>query len=101
MINKPLIKRISSIVLIILGVVFGGTWGSTGVCVGDNIFSVFGLSAWSNGTNGTHYPAIVGMIIILIGIGVLNTTLSKKARLWVWSIAIILLVIMGLAFAHV
>ena len=37
MINKPLIKRISSIVLIILGVVFGGTWGSTGVCVGDNI----------------------------------------------------------------
>lgn len=99
MINKPLIKRISSIVLIILGVVFGGTWGSIGVCVGDNIFSVF--SAWSNGTNGTHYPAIVGMIIILIGIGVLNTTLSKKARLWVWSIAIILLVIMGLAFAHV
>ncbi len=101
MINKPLIKRISSIVLIILGAVFGSTWGSTRDCVGDNVFSVFGLSAWSNGTNGTHYPAIVGMIIILIGVGVLNTTLSKKARLWVWSIAIILLVIMGFAFTYV
>ena len=99
--NKQLIKRISAVVLIILGIVFGGTWSSTRSCVGDNVFSVFGLSAWSNGTSGTHYPAIVGMVIILIGIGVLNTTLSKKARLWVWSIAIILLVIMGLAFAYV
>lgn len=100
-INKQLIKRISAIVLIILGIVFGGTWSSTGVCIGDNVFSIFGLPVWSKGTSGTHYPAIVGMVIILIGVGVLNTTLSKKARLWVWSIAIILLIIMGVAFTYV
>lgn len=99
--DKHLIKRISAIVLIILGIVFGGTWSSTRFCLGDNIFSVFGLPAWSKETSGTHYPAIVGMVIILIGAGVLNTTLSKKARLWVWSIAIIILLIVGVAFTYV
>lgn len=100
-INKQLIKRASAIALIILGIVFGGTWSSTGGCFGDNVFSIFGLPAWSKGISGTHYPAIVGMVIILIGISVLNTTLSKKARLWVWSIAIVLLIIMGIAFTYV
>ena len=100
-INKNLIQRISAILFIILGIAFGGTWSNTRFCLGDIIFSVFGLPSWSNGTSGTHYPAIVGMVMILIGVGVLNSTLSKKKRLWVWGIAIIILLILGIVFTYV
>lgn len=100
--DKQLIKKISAIVLIILGIGFGCTWSSTGICFGDNVFSIFGLPVWSKGTSGTHYPAIVGMVIILTGITVLNRTLSKKARFWVWSIAILILIliVIGFSFAY-
>lgn len=100
-INRHLIKRISAIVLIIFGILFGGNWSSSRFCLGDNVFSAFGLPVWSKETSGIHYPAIVGMVIILIGVGILNTTLSKKALLRVWSIVIIILIIMGAVFAYV
>lgn len=98
--NKQLVKRISGILIILLGVVFGGTWSSTRFCFGDNMFSAFGLPVWSKGTSGTHYPGIVGIFIVLTGITILNATLSKKARFWTWSITVLLLLIMGFGFAY-
>lgn len=100
-IDKQLIKRISAVALMLLGIAFGGNWSSTGTSFGDSVFSALGLPVWSNETNGTHYPAIVGMFVILAGATVLNMTLSKKARIWVWSIVVLVLVVMGIGFAYV
>lgn len=90
------IKRVSAIVLMISGIVFGVTWKRTGFCFGDLIFSALDLPVWSGGMSGTHYPAIVGMIMILLGIGIWNTTLSKRARYWTWGTVIMLLLTVGL-----
>lgn len=91
------IKRIAAALLIILGVVLGGTWGGDRFCFGDRVFLAAGLPAWSGGTSGTHYPAIAGMVMILIGIGILNSTLSKRERLWIGGGAVLIILVVGLA----
>lgn len=93
--NKQLIKRISAISLIVFGIILGGTWRKEGICLGDYLFSMIGLPVWSEGTEGMHYPAMAGLIFILIGIGMLNTALSKKQRIWVWSMILLLLVLIN------
>lgn len=93
--NKRWIKRISAVLLIVLGLMIGGTWRKAGICFGDELFSMIGLPAWSEGTKGFHYPAMAGVIFILIGIGILNTALSKKQRIWVWSTVLLLLVLIN------
>lgn len=57
------------------------------------MFLALGLPTWSNGTSGIHYPTIAGAVFVLIGVGVLNSTLQEKIRLWVWVIAFLILVI--------
>ncbi len=99
--NKQLTKKISGAVLIILGTVFGGTWKSKAFCLGDHVFSALGIPVWSNGTKGTHYPGIVSLFVILIGIGILNTTLSKKERLWIWGGTILIILIISFCSAYV
>ena len=91
--NKKLVKRIISILLIITGLAFGVTWNPTKYCLGDEIFKALGLSPWSNGFSGTHYPAVIGIFVILAGMIVLSFTLNKKARTWLW-IAIVLLIVL-------
>ena len=97
--SKKAKSRILAAVLMILGIVLGVTWNSTGLCVGDNIFLALGLPAWSNGTSGTHYPAILGAFLIMIGAGVLNTTFQKKNRAWVWVIVVFVLIVFHLISA--
>ena len=92
-------SRIIAVLLIVVGLALGVTWNKASFCVGDNIFAALGLPVWSNGTTGTHYPAVVGSIIILIGIGLLNSTLQTKARRWMWAIVILLLIAFNLLFS--
>lgn len=96
--KQKVTKRIIAVLLIILGLVLGVTY-KDGLCVGDNLFTALGLPAWSNGTTGTHYPAVVGSVIILIGIGLLNYTLQTKARRLLWGIVILLLIAINLLFS--
>ena len=96
--KQKVTKRIIAVLLIILGLVLGVTY-KDGLCVGDNLFTALGLPAWSNGTTGTHYPAVVGSVIILIGIGLLNYTLQTKARRLLWGIVILLLMAFNLLFS--
>ena len=96
--KQKVTKRIVAVLLIILGLVLGVTY-KDGLCVGDNLFTALGLPAWSNGTTGTHYPAVVGSVIILIGIGLLNYTLQTKARRLLWGIVILLLIAFNLLFS--
>lgn len=91
--NRQLINRMNAIVLITFGVVFGAVSNGTKLCLGDNMFLALGLPIWSNRTSGIHYPTIAGAVSVLIGVGVLNSTLQEKIRLWVWVIAFLILVI--------
>ena len=92
-------SRIISALLIVVGLVLGVTWNKASFCVGDNLFAALGLPAWSNGTTGTHYPAVVGSAIILIGIGLLNYTQQTKATRCFWAIVILLLIAFNLLFS--
>ena len=73
--SKKLTNRIIAVILIVLGLILGGTWNSAKYCIGDKIFIALGISPWSNGSSGTHYPAIIGSFVILAGISILNLTL--------------------------
>ena len=92
-------SRIIAALLMVAGLVLGVTWNKTSFCVGDTLFAALGLPAWSNGTTGTHYPAVVGSVIILIGVALFNYTLQTKARRWFGAIVILLLIAFNLLFS--
>ena len=86
------VKRIISIIMIVLGIILGVTWNKNGLCIGDNLFSALGLPAWSYGTSfnrGTHYPAVIGTILILAGLNVFNYTLRVNYQKWFWASVLI------------
>lgn len=97
--KSVLIRRIVAALLIAIGILLGVTWNRESFCLGDTVFLAMGLPAWSNGTSGTHYPAVFGSFAVLIGIGILNTTMQKKARLWVWTSVVLVLIVLSLAFS--
>ena len=76
--SKKLVFRIIAVSLIALGLVLGVTWNSARCCMGDELFVALGISPWSNGSSGIHYPAVIGSFVILVGISILNLTLNKK-----------------------
>ena len=86
------VKRIAAIIMIVLGIILGVTWNKNGLCIGDNLFSALGLPAWSYGTSfnrGTHYPAVIGTILILTGLNVFNCTLKVNCQKWFWAAVLI------------
>ena len=98
--RKNFVRRIIAVILMALGLVLGVTWNSKKYCVGDEIFLALGMSPWSNGTSGTHYPAVVGSLIIIAGMCILNSTLQKKARVLLWAAVILSLVLFNLVFTY-
>lgn len=98
--SKKLTNRIIAVLLIVLGLILGVTWNSNKYCIGDEIFIALGISPWSNGSSGTHYPAVIGSFVILVGISILNLTLQKKARLWIWTVVILFLILCSLIFTY-
>lgn len=99
--EKKLKVRIIAIFLIALGAILGVTWNRTRFCIGDNLFHALGLPAWSNGTTGTHYPAIIGGIFILVGISAINHTLQKKESHLVWTIVLIFFVALKIIASYI
>lgn len=91
--SKKFTNRIIAVLLIVLGLILGGTWNSAKYCIGDKIFIALGISPWSNGSSGTHYPAIIGSFVILAGISIV------KAKLFCPEIAGLFCRIAGL-FCH-
>ena len=71
--------RICSVGLAVFAILFGFTWSKRGFCLGDSILMGFGLPAWSNGTQGTHYSAILALIMLLVAF-VLFTVAAKRNR---------------------
>ena len=98
--NKKLVFRIIAVSLIALGLVLGVSWNSVRYCIGDELFVALGIPPWSNGSSGTHYPAVIGTFVILVGISMLNLTLNKKTRLWIWTTVILLLIVYNLIYTY-
>lgn len=98
--SKKLTNRIIAVLLIVLGLILGVTWNRAKYCIGDEIFIALGISPWTNGSSGTHYPAIIGSFVILAGISILNLTLQKKARLWISTAVILFLILFNLIFTY-
>lgn len=98
--RKKVTNRTIAILLIVLGLIFGVTWNRAKYCIGDEIFLALGISPWSNGSTGTHYPAIVGYLAILVGTTILNLTLQKKTRFWLWTAVISALIVLNLIFTY-
>ena len=95
---QALTKRILSLVFIVFGLALGVTWNKDNFCIGDKIFAAIGLPAWSS---GTHYPAVIGTIVILLGIAVLNSTFPEKFRRWTWIAIALILAALSLLFSLV
>ena len=92
-------KLIAAFILTGLGLVLGVYWNSEKFCIGDELFSAWGLPIWSNGTTGTHYPAIAGIVLILIGTTLFNLAVTEKVRRWTWGIVIAVFVLLNFVTA--
>lgn len=88
-------SKIAGIILILLGYFFGGNAPKTGYCYGDRVFEFLGLPAWSEGTTGTHYPGIIGIFIIIVGIGLI-TPRKKNMRIVMWIAVMVVLLLISL-----
>ena len=69
--------RFLSVVLAVFSILFGVTWEKHGFCLGDNLLTILGLPAWSNGTQGTHYSAIIALILLFISFFLFARTIKK------------------------
>ena len=93
-------KSVIAIVLIVFGVAFGVNWNKTGFCLGDQFLSFLGLPAWSQGTQGLHYPGIIGSLLVLAGIGLVNTTHTPKTRRLIWGAALLVVILLNVIFTY-
>ena len=98
--GKKLLYRICGFAMILLGLILAVTWNRAGFNIGDRIFTFLGLPAWSKGTGGLHYSAVIGSLAALCGIGMTNLTLQKKFRIWVWGIILLFLVVLNLVSSY-
>lgn len=94
--NQTLKKRVLALAFVVFGLILGVTWNKENFCIGDKMFAAIGLPAWSN---GTHYPAVVGTIILLLGIAVFNSTFPEKFRRWTWIAIALILAALSLLFS--
>ena len=63
--DKIWMKRSIYLLLAAFCLAFGITWDNR-FCLGDVILGAVGLPAWSQGTQGLHYPAIPALIGTLV-----------------------------------
>lgn len=77
---KKSAMRIFAVLLALFSFVFVWTREEMGGSFGDSVFESLGLPAWSNGTQGAHYSAIFGLIMLVIAIYLFASTTKEKLR---------------------
>ncbi|KJR44697.1 hypothetical protein UF75_4917 [Desulfosporosinus sp. I2] len=65
-------------VLLIFFAIFLGQTTETGFSIGDKIFLGLGISPWSNGQTGFHYPIIIYFVLFIIGCIEARTVMSRR-----------------------
>lgn len=88
-------SKIAGMLLILLGYFLGGNAPKTGYCYGDKVFEFLGLPAWSDGTTGTHYPGIIGIFMIIVGIGLISPR-KRNLRIVMWIAVLLVLLLINL-----
>lgn len=89
--DKKGIMKVFAVFLMVFSVIFGGTL-KNGFCLGDKIFEGLGLTIWSEGTQGTHYPAILGLVLFAVGCGLFIRASEDKGRTKRYLAAVLVLI---------
>lgn len=93
---KIIMRRSLSVLLMLFSLAFGATWRKYDFCLGDKVLASLGLPAWSNGTQGTHYSAIVALIVLFGAFYLFSTTTKKKDKKFrsiiMYSVALIVMI---------
>jgi len=82
-------REIISVILIILAFMIG-TSTQSGFSFGDEMFWGLGISPWSNGQFGFHYPIIVTVILLITG-GIIAKTEVPPRRIGVLILFLVVL----------
>lgn len=93
---KTISIRVFALFLAVFSILFGLTWGESGYCWGDTVLTAMGLPAWSNGTQGTHYPAVISLAALLAAVIIFSMTTrgkEKTSRRIIWGLVVLLVVI--------
>ena len=78
--RKLLTKRVISMICAVFFLLFGANLGDRRFCLGDWIMTGLGLSAWSKGTQGLHYPGIIALIGIVVSFCFFSTTTKNPKK---------------------
>ena len=78
--KKTLTVRCVSLLGAAFFVIFGSNIGQNRFCLGDWIFGLLGIPAWSKGTQGLHYPGIIGIIAAALLFYVFASTTRNKSK---------------------
>ena len=87
-----LVKRIVCMMLAVFCLAFGISWKNR-FCLGDVILNAVGLPAFSQGTQGLHYPAIPAIIGTLVFFYLFASTTKEPKKtmsnLIVWTVVVL------------
>ncbi len=95
---KPWKRRCFALFLMLFGFFFGSHWKNAPLCLGGRLFQFLGLPAWSNGTEGTHYPGLIGLLFFFGGMILFANTTKKRWRTYLLFLLLILLLQLFSAF---
>ena len=93
--KKTRIRRILSLAFGVFFLLFGANLGPGRFCLGDWLLTRVGIPAWSQGTQGIHYPGIVAVIGIVISFYFFSTTTKNPGKTTAW---LILGMVLGMYF---
>lgn len=57
--------------------------------VGVGLFNALGLPVWSDGDHGWNYVGVIAYAFFVVGISLINSTLTEKVRTWIWAAVVI------------
>ena len=80
--KQRITRWVIAVVLLLAG------WGFA--LVGEGLFGALGLPVWSEGDRGWNCVAVSAFVIFAAGISVFNSTLTEKARYWIWAAVIVI-----------
>lgn len=63
--RKIWIQRMVSLLCAAGFLLFGSSLGDSRFCLGDRMFALLGIPAWSKGTQGLHYPGIIALVGVM------------------------------------
>lgn len=78
--KKRILIRGFACLFAVFSLLFGATLKSRGFCLGDQVFLHLGLSPWSQGYQGLHYPAVLGLTGLFLAICLFSWTTQNGLR---------------------